>query len=920
MKIYFQWLCLFSLMMGFQQPTFGQFSNYEYADSAQILLVFDNEQDTAAINELKNELQAVALGVSPLTRVHLWQIPLDTVTAYGGPIGVQNHAVGKAVVKGGDINFSTNTILPVEDDDDDEEGDPCYHDTAFTCSPGDNPVLVAFTDTGLDGFSTGEQDIWQHRHLEFDSRLWQNPGEAGTSLFSDDDANGFEDDVQGWDFTQADNLPIDENQHGTHTAGTTAGLLLSNEETLARLMILQTHNQVGEGSLWHLVNALDYAFRNNVKIVNMSLAYLSPVNSFNKPTVLEYLMDFGKVHTGTLFIAAAGNDTLNIDNPLTLADGTPVRYNPANQTTDNLIVVAAGDCQNELAPFSNYGATSVDLAAPGLNIYSTILSGNYDYLSGTSMAVPHVTAAAVLSGSQLPTFHWKRIKSDILNLSLPASGLSEVTVSGKMLAFCDHYSGNSTLEVTIKANQILCLGGNATLMAKPSGGTSPYTYQWSNGGTTVQTSVSVAGFYTVTLTDGSGTTTSETVEINSFAAPIMDIQQDSMQCFESSALLTIGNPTSGAQYHWSNGTTGTTIEVSPMQTSVYTVTATLPSGCSNTATVQVPVGGLNVVLPAVATCSGDCTELSPMVSGADGPYIYLWNTGETTQSIIKCPTSNKTYRVTVTSGNGCTGIATVLVTVRPKPLIAAMANQSICPCASAVLNANVSSGTSPYSYVWQPGNATTSGITVAPAVTTLYIVSVTDAQGCTASRSVKVSLKCRPPGALSSDINPENQTATFNWQPVCTSTAWQMRWKCGGNTWNNVNIPNPAQLSVMINLPVNCNNLTWQVRGRCCNNSWSTWNQAATLQAGMEDRSVGVQAPVSIVYPNPVAEHLFLHLEVDEDNMEAAVFSTTGQLMLKARLSPGDLHKIEVGDLPAGVYLIKIDNINRTVVEKFMKL
>ncbi len=921
MKHFQPFVFLFCLATAFQPVAFGQFNQLEYADSAQLLLVFENEQDTAAIHQLKQELQAVASGVTPLTRVYRWLIPLETIVAYGGPTGVQNHAVGKAVVKGGDINYATRIISPIDDDDDGNNGEPCYPEENFVCTPGEHPVLIAFTDTGLDGFATGDQAIWQHHHPEFDDRLWQNPGEENTALQSDDDSNGFIDDVKGWDFYQHDPLPQDEHAHGTHTAGKTAAILESNDDAAGKLLILQTQDPTGQGSLWSLVNALDYAFLNHTRIVNMSLAYLSPVNPFNKPSVLEYLMDFGKIYAGTLFIAAAGNDSLNLDMPLTLSDGTPVRYQPANQLNDNLIVVAAGDCANELAYFSNYGPQSVDLAAPGLNIYSAVLSGNYDYFSGTSMAAPHVTAAAALAGSQVQYFHWKGVKSDLLHLSLEVPGLTGLTTSGSMLAFCSQYSGNSALEVAIKANQVLCIGGSATLTARPYGGQSPYSYQWSNGSQTAQTNISAAGSYTVTLTDDLGITATETVVINGYAPPFLFIEQDSMQCDENSAVLIIAHPTPGADYAWSNGLTGAVIEVSPAQSTLYSVTATLPSGCSNTATVEVPVGELAVSIPEISVCQGGCAELIPAVSGAEGPFEYLWNTGESTPTIVKCPVSSKTYRVTVTSSEGCTGTATGSVLVRPKPTIAAIPNQTICPCASAVLNGNASGGTPPYSYLWQPGNATTPSITVSPASTTIYTLTVQDAQGCTASRSAKVSLKCRPPGIVATEVDLEQQTALFTWQPVCTSTGWQLRWRCGSNTWNNVNIANPLQLSYEVSLPANCTNPIWQIRGRCCNNAWSSWSQLTSFQEGAETRTTTSSTHVQpIIQPNPAEDRIWINWPVASPGARGTIFSAAGTKVQAFYLEAGDVHEINIGKLPAGSYWLTLGDHPAQAIEMFVKL
>ena len=92
-------------------------------------------------------------------------------------------------------------------------------------------------------------------------------------------------------------------------------------------MTLKTHNQNGEASMWQLMQAMDYALSHDIKIVNLSLAYWSPVNANGKPSIMEYMMEFGKTYKGMLFVAAAGNDSINIDLPITKSEHTSRRNN-----------------------------------------------------------------------------------------------------------------------------------------------------------------------------------------------------------------------------------------------------------------------------------------------------------------------------------------------------------------------------------------------------------------------------------------------------------------------------------------------------------------------------------------------------------------------------------------------------------------
>lgn len=835
-KVCFQTLFLLLLTFG-ASPVFAQFNNLGYSDSTQILLVFENEQDTADINELKNQWQATELGTTPLTRIHLWQIPLDTVNAYGGPIGIQNHAIGRAKIKSEGLNFSVPLII---NDDDDEYNEneanapPCYPDSIFACNPGNFAVNVAFTDTGLDGFATGTNTVWQPNHPEFANRLWRNTGEVNKPLAVDNDKNGFLDDVKGWDFQQNDNFPQDENAHGTHTAGIAAGKFEFNDDNNRnKILVLKTHSPTGEASMWQLAQAIDYALRNNMKIINMSLAYLAPADTSGKPSVMEYLMEFAKVHRGTLFVAAAGNDALDIDQPLTLADGSPVLYCPANLPNDNLIVVGAGTCDNQLAYFSNFGASSVDLVAPGVDIFSPILSGNYGYFTGTSMAAPQVAAAAALAGSKTSIFNWKKIKSDILTKSTASAALEGLTVSGRMLAFCDEYPTGSPLLVTAAANKIHCLGSSTVLTASATGGTAPYTFAWSGGGTAASKTISAAGIYTVTATDNSGATATETIQIFNSSTPLADVPVDAIECDGTSTILEIQNTVAGAAYLWNTGAKTTSITVAPVQTTIYTVTTTLPTGCTSVSEITVPVLKLN--LPAIPS-------------------------------------------------------------------------QTICPCQTATLTAQPTGGVQPLEFLWTPGSAITPQITVSPtAASTTFTVQVSDAVGCLRTATTKVLVKCQTPTAASPVVNTQNQTLIFNWTPNCTANLWQIRWRCSPTAaWTTVNISNGAATSHTVSLPASCIP-SWQIRGRCCNNKYSLWSSIVSARPAAGERSDFLENENLKIFPNPADEFLQLETGATASERRGQIFSSDGKLAQEFSL-PADAERAEifVGDLPAGVYFLKI--------------
>src|SRR5690606_9921412 len=141
-------------------------------------------------------------------------------------------------------------------------------------------------------------------------------------------------------------------------------------------------------------------------------------------------------------------------------------------------------------------------------------------------------------------------------------------------------------------------------------------------------------------------------------------------------------------------------------------------------------------------CQGETTTLTVVPSGGVGPYTYLWSTGETTISINVTPATTTTYYVTVYDAQGCSNSTTedVVVTVYPTPIANAGSDQTICYSKSATLQVMSSGGTGNHTYLWST-NETTAQITVSPLDTTLYAVTVTDVNGCTAVDFVQVNVE-----------------------------------------------------------------------------------------------------------------------------------------------------------------------------------
>ncbi|MFM7900975.1 MAG: hypothetical protein ACKPAD_03220, partial [Bacteroidota bacterium] len=215
---------------------------------------------------------------------------------------------------------------------------------------------------------------------------------------------------------------------------------------------------------------------------------------------------------------------------------------------------------------------------------------------------------------------------------------------------------------------------------------------------------------------------------NAFAGP------DATICVGQTATL---NATGGVSYQWSNGSTSQSIQVAPTITTVYTVTVTDVNGCTDSDSVIVNVNTLPIANagPDVAICIGKSATLS----GNAGPSVN-WTPGNAnTTSITVSPIVTTTYVYTVTSMQGCVNRDTVIVTVNPLPMANAGTDLSICAGGTATLTA-----TGGVSYSWSPTGQTGSTIFVAPYSQSTYTVTATDANGCSASDAVTVSVNPNP--------------------------------------------------------------------------------------------------------------------------------------------------------------------------------
>lgn len=287
---------------------------------------------------------------------------------------------------------------------------------AWDVTTGSRSVVVAVIDSGVD-----------YRHVDLADNMWRNPGEIPGNG-RDDDGNGFIDDVYGWDFANGDGDPFDDEGHGTHVAGTIGavgnngrGVVGVNWEV--SVMALKFLDADGSGSTSDAVAAINYATRMRRDFGVNVVATNNSWGGGGASAALQRAIAAGG-DAGILFVAAAGNESAN-------NDVTPSF--PANDTNVAVLSVAATDRSNRLANFSNYGATTVDIAAPGAAITSTVPGNRYASYSGTSMAAPHVAGAVALLAAARPQATSAEIRSAILSTAAPVPALAGKVATGGLL-------------------------------------------------------------------------------------------------------------------------------------------------------------------------------------------------------------------------------------------------------------------------------------------------------------------------------------------------------------------------------------------------------------------------------------------------------------------------------------------------------
>jgi hypothetical protein len=465
---------------------------------------------------------------------------------------------------------------------------------------------------------------------------------------------------------------------------------------------------------------------------------------------------------------------------------------------------------------------------------------------------------------------------------------------------------NDTITAADLITNVTCNGATTGAVdLTVTGGTAPYTFAWNNSATTEDISGIAAGTYSVTITDNLGCTNTGTFTVTEPSAITLSVTATNVTCYgdsTGSADITAAGGTPGYTYLWApSGGTGAT--ESGLMAGTYTCTVTDANGCTNTGPVTITEPPAIVATSSVTnvSCNGntDGTALISVSGGSPG-YTYAWSNGDTLVTADSLSPGN--YNCTVTDMNGCLRVHTVAIT-EPFPLVITFSATNVTTCGGSdgTIDATVTGGTAPYTFMWMPSGANTEDVNGLAAGS--YTLTVTDTQGCGAMNNVDLFDPIPPVVTLSLPTNficlDDIDLALSGESPA-------------GGTWSGPGVTGSAFDPSTAGVGMHPIVYTYTDASNCT----STATDSVAVDACMNIAEANASS--WNVSPNPNDGTFTLASTAGGSEVLIEVMDVQGRIVFSAKetnVTPGFTRLIQLDNVATGIYMLRVSNVQNATSE-----